>query len=752
MKNLLLLALLMLFFAPLNAQKAKLSPQTKQYLAHAGRSAAGQPLEGYVYKLGANNAVYISALVKVAPLATPDLAASGSIVGTRAGNIWSVQVPVNNVSSFINTAGIEYIELDQPVFSNMDTARVTTHVDSVHAGINMPMPYTGKDVVVGIIDAGFDYTHVTLFDTTGVYYRVKKIWEQKKPGIPPSQFFYGNELVTPTAMFNAKTDAYNFSHGTHVAGIAAGSGFGGDNTNARYRGMAYESDLVFVGITPTEYSWTSTGLADILDAMSYIFSYAVVNGKPAVANLSWGCSIGPHDGTSLFSQACDNLTGPGKIFVCSAGNNGQNLLHFNKTFSPTDTVINTVLNPADVLGQKRAWVDAWGDSGQSFCLQASLYNGTTMLTTLNSYCTDDISSGLYDLYMIGQNGDTCFISITTDSATFNNKPRIFLDVYNKTYDMIVLKLTANNGTVNMWTGYVKNKTGYYGSFTQYPGIVPIMPGNTSSTISDIASSNSAIAVGAYASKNVFTNIQSNQVSYTTYVVKGNIAPFSSLGPTADGRVKPDITGPGLVLGSGLSSYDSTYANTTSSGYPSVVSSYYKQQNNKTYQYGMLMGTSMSSPAAAGIVALLLQAKPTLTPDEVKDLLKQTAIKDNFTGNIPAQGSNTWGHGKINGYRALFAILEELGIETVATSGEQLAFILYPNPNKGNYNIDYNTASDETLNLEVYNVAGVNIIKKDWKVNKGGNRTTINLQEVPAGVYFTKLSSLKGSVVIKMVIE
>jgi subtilisin family serine protease len=330
------------------------------------------------------------------------------------------------------------------------------------------MPYTGKDVVVGLIDAGFDYTHVTLFDTTGNNYRVKKIWEQKKPGVPPSQFFYGNELVNTSDMFMAKTDAYGFSHGTHVAGIAGGSGFGSDGNNSRFRGMAYESDLVLVGITPTEYSWTSTGLSDIIDAISYIFSYAAVNGKPAVANLSWGCSIGPHDGSSLFSQACDNLTGTGKIFVCSGGNNGQNKVHFNLTFTGADTVINTLLALPDVLGEKRAWVDAWGDTGQAFCLQASLYSGGSFLQTVGNYCSDAVNSGVYDMYMIGTNNDTCFISITTDSATYNSKPRIFMDIYNKTTDDLILTLRGTSGTVNMWTGYVKNKTGYYGSFNFAP--------------------------------------------------------------------------------------------------------------------------------------------------------------------------------------------------------------------------------------------------------------------------------------------
>lgn len=751
MKKLFALLVAVLLLNPVFAQKPKLSPQTKLFLMQSEKVGKTTPLQGYVYKLGANNTVYISALIKAGSVTEASLTAMGAKVGTKAGDIWTVQVPLTSVNTFVNTDGISYIQFDEPVFSTMDTARVKTHADSVHAGINLPMPYSGKDVVVGIIDAGFDYTQVSLLDTLGSTLRVKKIWEQKKPGNPPSGYFYGNELSTPASMFTAETDAYHFSHGAHVAGIAAGSGFGGDPSHRRYRGMAYESDLVLVGITPAAEQWTSTGMTDIIDGMNYIFNYAAVQGKPAVANLSWGCTVGPHDGTSLFSQACDNLTGPGKIFVCSAGNNGQNLVHFNRTFNSPDTLIKTVLSLPLVGTEKRAWLDAWGEVGNSFCLQASLNDGVTTLNTIGAYCTGDSSYGAYMRYLIGQNGDTCFFTIVTDSATYNDKPRVFVDIYNKTNNMVLISLTADVGTVHMWTGYVKDKTGYYGGFQQYPGITPILPGNTDLTVGDMASTVSAIAVGAYASKNIFTNISGNTVSYTGYVAKGNIAPFSSRGPTVDGRTKPDITGPGLVLGSSVSSYDTNFALVTSSGYEDVVSSYL-HTNGRTYQNAMLMGTSMSSPAVAGIVALMLQVHPTLTPAQAITVIKETAILDNFTGTIPPQGSNIWGFGKINAYQAVLRVLETLGIKTLATQGEKLNCILYPNPSKGNYNIDYASAKNETVKLEVFNISGAKIIARDWNVTPGSNSTSINMQQVPKGVYFTKLTSLTGSVTIKMTIE
>src|SRR6185437_5036148 len=116
------------------------------------------------------------------------------------------------------------------------------------------------------------------------------------------------------------------------------------------------------------------------DGMNYIYNYAASVGKPAVVNLSWGATIGPHDGNSLFSQACDALTGPGKIFVCAAGNNGEDTVHLGKTFSPTDTAVSTFVTFSPYLAayNRQTWVDIWGDTGSSFCVSLRLYNGNTV--------------------------------------------------------------------------------------------------------------------------------------------------------------------------------------------------------------------------------------------------------------------------------------------------------------------------------------------------------------------------------------
>jgi serine protease AprX len=109
-----------------------------------------------------------------------------------------------------------------------------------------------------------------------------------------------------------------------------------------------------------------------------------------------------------------------------------------------------------------------------------------------------------------------------------------------------------------------------------------------------------------------------------------VADFSSRGPTTDGRIKPDAVLPGASI-------ISCRAEDTSLGNP--VGQHYTE----------LSGSSMATPHASGIVALILQARPELTPAQLKALLMETALD---LGLSP----NDQGAGRADAYAAY---LEEL---------------------------------------------------------------------------------------------
>jgi subtilisin family serine protease len=710
-------------------ESPRLSPQTKIYLYETAQPGyTGAPLPGYIYRNG-----YMPALIKVTPAVdAAALEQLGVRTGTRAGNIWTVQVPVQYVKAFTEVKGIEYVQLDEPVYPLMDSVRKVTRVDSVHQGAGLNMPLHGEGVLLGIIDGGFDYTHPAFMDATGSRFRIKKVWEEETVGNPPTGFTYGHEMIDSNTIRAKRWDSTRvLSHGTHVGGIAGGSGYGTPNGNASLRGLAYESDLVFVGIASKPGSAITTGLTHMVDAINYVFTQGAAEGKPVSANLSWGINSGPHDGSSLFSQAVNNLTGPGKILSISAGNEGLQNLHLQKTFTATDTLVHTFISFAQ--GSDSNTVDMWGEPGKPFCAGFSLYDASyNEVSNTGLICLDDQVHGTY---LLGSAGDTCWITMTTSTAEFNQKTRIYVKVKNKTANRLVLNVSGHQGTVHMWNneGFASNGRSWAAN------------GNTASTISDMATAATAISVGAYSSKLAYTNLNGDPIAYGG--VKGAIAYFSSRGPAVDGTVQPFISAPGHVVASAVSSFDSTFL-PTGSMYGSAVSSFTDAASGKDYLYGAFSGTSMSSPVVAGVVALMLQMNPTLDPAQIKSILKETAIKDIFTGTIPAAGSNTWGFGKINAYGAIKKLA---GPMTGVNSPKKnpLDCFLFPNPGHGEFTLVYQAVRTVPLEVTVYTSLGSKVYERTFETQEGDNLLPVDLRNQQPGIYLLRARSEKRDFVIKV---
>jgi len=173
-------------------QTAQLSPNLRLWLSQNNNTHTKELVQ---FKQG--NTLYLSAIVKVnlAQINLQQIVSLGIKIGTKAGDIYTMQIPEKQMVNLTQLKGILYVQLDEPVASNMDPARRSSRVDSVQMGINLPMAYTGKNVVVGIIDAGFDYSHPTFYDTLGNVLRLKRVWEQRKNGTPPTGYNYGNEII-----------------------------------------------------------------------------------------------------------------------------------------------------------------------------------------------------------------------------------------------------------------------------------------------------------------------------------------------------------------------------------------------------------------------------------------------------------------------------------------------------------------------------------------------------------------------------
>jgi len=238
---------------------------------------------------------------------------------------------------------------------------------------------TGKGIIVGIIDYGFDYAHPNFLKPDGTS-RLIALWDQNSLGastgvdlvlddLKPSPNWhkgagaYSNTYIyTPTGQFTTSTnvwppsapfkvlndlvklaDPYSGSgnydphahyfvnraaadeygaHGTHVADIAVGNGAATGRP-----GVAPEADIVFVQLPEPANSGGPADLATVLDAVHFIIAVAEMKGVPAVINLCVNANSGPHDGSGqvdlldkyALGTSATGLTKPVSIVV-SAGN------------------------------------------------------------------------------------------------------------------------------------------------------------------------------------------------------------------------------------------------------------------------------------------------------------------------------------------------------------------------------------------------------------------------------------------------
>jgi hypothetical protein len=162
-------------------------------------------------------------------------------------------------------------------------------------------------------------------------------------------------------------------------------------------------------------------------------------------------------------------------------------------------------------------------------------------------------------------------------------------------------------------------------------VVTLTGGDNEKTVGMPGTSSKAITVGSYITRFTWPAWDGGQYSFSGATDRvGDYSFFSSVGPTADGRQKPDISAPGEAIVSALSSA------VNMAGNEAMMSPDGKHQ--------VLQGTSMAAPHVTGATALLLGINPPFTADQIKTLLTTTAISDAFATGLP---NVIWGFGKMD---------------------------------------------------------------------------------------------------------
>ena len=109
-----------------------------------------------------------------------DAMRDGFDVGAIVGKIASMRIPLNLLREDFSYPGIEYIEVAEKLEPELDKALGDIRADLVHHGVDLPQSYTGKDVIIGVVDWGFDYSHPMFYDTALTQTRILAAWDQEK--------------------------------------------------------------------------------------------------------------------------------------------------------------------------------------------------------------------------------------------------------------------------------------------------------------------------------------------------------------------------------------------------------------------------------------------------------------------------------------------------------------------------------------------------------------------------------------------
>ena len=691
MRHIVFFLLLLLCSVQSYCQMGKMSPYLRRMQMLYAQNARGVAAGG----LSAQRVRRTTALVRTGDASL--LQSDGCRILASWDDVHVVSIPLPQLAGLAARPEILRIEAGEPSRLTNDTiAGIVGVCASPFASpkvkdVRNTYGLTGRGVVIGVMDVGFDLSNPNYLTQDGQTYRVRSLWDQldwSEGGeavgflVTVADSLGGMSDTVYTAPGRQYTDGVSILrkgctadslvayHGTHTSGTAAGSGLGGNTYQKplgwplEYCGMAPDADLCLVGnivdenadVVPEEHLTEYTTATDLL-GFKYIFDYAQRVGRPCVISFSEGTPQDLHDNL-LYDEVLSKMVGGGRIICASAGNEGFKGTYIHKA---TDEDCRGAFLTSK---SKMAYYTLCSSEPVRFSLSFYSPDGGKRRfnfdTTLQSAHPDSIFN------------DTLCVS----DSMFVVTSVVYPDCYDGTrYATELLVRNLQDGLIGLTalpialtvdgTGYEAEVFGT-GSYFQRNGLdASLQDFSYDHGILYPGSSPAVITVGMTGHSGPRVNLY-GQLSGVSerYGVGGVISGYGSKGPTMDGVVKPDVVAPGTNVLSAHSSYYFMH-HTEVDDWLMNVSEY----NGRQYPWRLNTGTSMSTPVVAGIIALWLQECPTLSPDDVREVFANTCRRGDASLSYP---NNSWGWGEIDAVAGLEYIMRHYtGIDEIKGGSQGL---------------------------------------------------------------------------------
>jgi subtilisin family serine protease len=501
--------------------------------------------------------------------------------------------------------GVKTVHQNRALRLNLDRSVPYVNAPAVYGDVAEITPFDdfregfeGQGIYVAVIDSGIEWSH-EMFGADASPPRL---------GVaPPTAAVGSNQKVVYYLPLDGVAD--DFGHGTHVASTIAG-----------YQGFAPGADGVPLtaddvpmhGVAPQAkvlgYKACDAAGSCLRDAILLSIEDAVsprtLTGFPKpvahVINMSLGGSGGPDSPTAV---ASDNAALLGTIVVAAAGNDGPGLRTIGAPAAGRHVIAVAASNDAGVFPNAIDVLDGSGDKlAATFAPDSNLAQGFSTPIT-QSY----VFAGIADTpgsVPVSAAGRICLVARGSTLEAADNGTGLF---GNKAAQCTLMGAIA--------AVIFNNEPGEIGPVLA-PAAIPVftISGEAGQRLMDLGFDATGVS-----------NVQIRLGLEDPGLFEPGIAGFSSRGPVVgEGQVKPDVSAPGVAV----------LAATTPVGAPAA------SMVDPT-RYIAASGTSMATPHTAGAAALVRQAHPTWSVDEVRAVLANTATNPRRGDGSPeADGRGT----------------------------------------------------------------------------------------------------------------